>query len=311
MHNHHDTRGYLPGMDSDVTEIPTGMTASNFAYSIQARLLPYTELTAMFEMIDFKLPLTKGSMPTSFMFNMRDIITVLPPLMNCPSDKTPALVPSPYMIYTDEFESASEACQTAPGNYVVCTGDNIFRISKTTEFNGEKKFETGGLFHYNSRYTFGEITDGTSNTTALSELIVSEGIDYSGMSLDEVKAAKKNIHLIGSNFTLKDTDSYVWADPQTLADKNTGSKNWSGQRGTSWIVGAPFSSTFGAFLPPNSSVPCANWMNHGLYGAYSYHNGGVNVLLADGSVHFVPNSIDYNVWKAGATIAGSEAVAGF
>jgi prepilin-type processing-associated H-X9-DG protein len=38
----------------------------------------------------------------------------------------------------------------------------------------------------------------------------------------------------------------------------------------------------------------------------SYHPGGVNVLLGDGSVKFVKNNIDRQVWRALGTISGGE-----
>jgi prepilin-type processing-associated H-X9-DG protein len=40
----------------------------------------------------------------------------------------------------------------------------------------------------------------------------------------------------------------------------------------------------------------------------SYHNGGVNVLLMDGSVHFVSNGILPQTWHALGTRAGGEIV---
>ena len=46
--------------------------------------------------------------------------------------------------------------------------------------------------------------------------------------------------------------------------------------------------------------------NFGLKGARSRHSGGVNLLLADGSVRFVSNSVDSNTWRYLATRAGSE-----
>ncbi|MDR0521034.1 MAG: DUF1559 domain-containing protein, partial [Planctomycetaceae bacterium] len=207
------------------------------------------------------------------------------------------------------------ACQSAPGNYVVCTGDNIFRISNSAnppfvKWNNEAKYETGGLFHYNSGYDIAAITDGTSNTMAMSEAAISDGNAVEEMSIDDVIAAKKNHILIGSNFTLGSgtNKNMLWTTPQELKDNNTGSQSWNSQRCTSWLIGAVFCSSYGAFLPPNSKIPGANYMNHGFYGAYSYHNGGVNVLFADGSVRMIPNTVDYGAWKAAATIAGGESV---
>ena len=44
--------------------------------------------------------------------------------------------------------------------------------------------------------------------------------------------------------------------------------------------------------------------------ASSYHPGGVNALFADGSVHFVKNSVSPINWRSLGTIAGSEIVSG-
>jgi prepilin-type processing-associated H-X9-DG protein len=40
--------------------------------------------------------------------------------------------------------------------------------------------------------------------------------------------------------------------------------------------------------------------------ASSAHTNGVNLLLCDGSVRFVPNSISVTTWRSLATRAGSE-----
>ena len=43
----------------------------------------------------------------------------------------------------------------------------------------------------------------------------------------------------------------------------------------------------------------------------SFHPGGVQVALADGSVRFVGNTIDLAIWRALATRAGGEVVGEF
>ena len=45
-----------------------------------------------------------------------------------------------------------------------------------------------------------------------------------------------------------------------------------------------------------------------LMGAQSYHPGGVNVTLLDGSVKFVKDSINPAIWRAIATREGGEVV---
>jgi hypothetical protein len=45
------------------------------------------------------------------------------------------------------------------------------------------------------------------------------------------------------------------------------------------------------------------------FAARSKHRGGVNASCCDGSVHFVADSIEINVWRAVCSAAGSETVA--
>jgi prepilin-type N-terminal cleavage/methylation domain-containing protein/prepilin-type processing-associated H-X9-DG protein len=76
-------------------------------------------------------------------------------------------------------------------------------------------------------------------------------------------------------------------------------------------------SLYNHTLPPNwntkQSTPAAQKYTCGdasfrraHIAASSYHSGGVNVGLADGSVRFVRDSIDFNVWRAVGSRAGGE-----
>ena len=42
----------------------------------------------------------------------------------------------------------------------------------------------------------------------------------------------------------------------------------------------------------------------GAFGARSFHSGGVNVLMMDGAVRFVGDSVDLATWRALGTRAG-------
>jgi prepilin-type processing-associated H-X9-DG protein len=42
--------------------------------------------------------------------------------------------------------------------------------------------------------------------------------------------------------------------------------------------------------------------------ARSYHPGMVNALFADGSVHTVKNSINYQTWRSLGTVGGGEVI---
>jgi prepilin-type processing-associated H-X9-DG protein len=52
-----------------------------------------------------------------------------------------------------------------------------------------------------------------------------------------------------------------------------------------------------------SSGACSNFSN-----SDSYHPGGVNVLLADGHVAFIKDSVNQRTWWALGTIASGEVI---
>jgi prepilin-type processing-associated H-X9-DG protein len=98
---------------------------------------------------------------------------------------------------------------------------------------------------------------------------------------------------------------------------------WSNRAGlqTLYVQLGPNSTAEDSFHPshcpagssqPSMNLPCnGSGEPYGYAGSRSRHPGGVNVLLGDGSVHFVNQSISLSVWRALATIAGGEVVDGF
>jgi prepilin-type N-terminal cleavage/methylation domain-containing protein/prepilin-type processing-associated H-X9-DG protein len=93
---------------------------------------------------------------------------------------------------------------------------------------------------------------------------------------------------------------------------------------TWWAPGAQFTTVYG----PNSSspdivtqncnnqpaqnLPCTdNGGSWSILAARSRHTSGVNVVLCDGSVRFVSQSIDINLWRALSTSHGGEPVGDF
>jgi prepilin-type processing-associated H-X9-DG protein len=92
-----------------------------------------------------------------------------------------------------------------------------------------------------------------------------------------------------------------------------------------WADGLAFQTGLTFVFPPNSVVPFVNpadgktydvdWVggstvSYGAITARSYHSGGVNTLLMDGSVRFVTNSILQATWRALGTRNGGEVVDG-
>jgi hypothetical protein len=87
---------------------------------------------------------------------------------------------------------------------------------------------------------------------------------------------------------------------------------WRGDRNASWIGGPGHRGLFNTYLMPNDSMPdCASW-GLGRFKASSNHPpGGVNMILGDGSVHFIKNHVDMDTWRALSTRGTGEALGSY
>ncbi len=88
-------------------------------------------------------------------------------------------------------------------------------------------------------------------------------------------------------------------------------------RGAAFVYGNYFDSRYNHVMPPNgpSGVVAGGLdpftaVNTGAQAttASSHHFGGVNLVLADGSVRFIKNTIDIQAWWALGSIAGGELI---
>jgi hypothetical protein len=81
------------------------------------------------------------------------------------------------------------------------------------------------------------------------------------------------------------------------------SYGWRGDAGSSWAEPGWRTTLYGHALRPNASPSCVTEDGSaGYIGASSGHLGGVNVLTFDGGVRTVSPTVDYQVWKALATV---------
>jgi prepilin-type N-terminal cleavage/methylation domain-containing protein/prepilin-type processing-associated H-X9-DG protein len=67
----------------------------------------------------------------------------------------------------------------------------------------------------------------------------------------------------------------------------------------------------GCFNEPQANLPCTLGPNPGILASRSRHDNGVQVLLGDGSVKFIANNVDINTWRGLSSIRGSEVLGNF
>jgi prepilin-type processing-associated H-X9-DG protein len=165
-----------------------------------------------------------------------------------------------------------------------------------------------------------DIQDGTSNTIAFGEWRTGDG-DQNKLSVpqDVIRVSGTPPVAIGPlmNMPFGGAAINTWLTGCAGSALGTigSSNNWSGL-GQFWCQGL-FGDSVGSILTaPNSNFPnCAIYQyggdNDGSYGNYglsSYHSGGANVLMADGSVRFLKSTTNQvTIWQI-ASRAQGEAV---
>jgi prepilin-type N-terminal cleavage/methylation domain-containing protein/prepilin-type processing-associated H-X9-DG protein len=277
MHNHESALGHYPGLGA----------TSQFNFSVQARLLPYVEQDNLQRLIDFTQPLLIGSGPFATLNPVQATAAgTVVPLFLCPSDnQTPVFG------------------QYAGTNYMVSIGSG-------TGANYDPRFPTDGYAWYASRVKPTDVTDGTSNTVMFSETLLGPGANASGpppVPLARYMANNGSVWSPGGTDQGVKQGGVVVTDPD-LASLVGSVTSWSGSRGSAWIRGLETTSTTNGYLTPNSPVPDFTAHGRTFAGPRSYHSGGVNVALGDGSVRFVRDGVPVGTWRSLFTRSGGEVV---
>jgi prepilin-type processing-associated H-X9-DG protein len=215
-------------------------------------------------------------------------------------------------------------------NYRACIGDYIngWNTDKNTYplFRGvfrsytqivgcdPAKFNDG----LNQGRDISEITDGMSNTIAISEARIAAGV---GDALSTTAKFKNASATPATCLTAIDPNN------RTKFKTQYATEDYNGRRwccGSEWIY-----SACQTIMSPNSPTCLFHWGTDNYQQAImctvsSYHTGGVNAAMADGSASFITNTIDtgdtskdaftdskkgpsnYGIWGALGTINGGE-----
>ena len=249
---------------------PPGRNAYPKVVSAPARLLAYVEQTALQNIVNYDGTMADPQNVTASQTKVS--------LFICPSDPANGQIPG----------------STDWGiNYVACngTGANFDALGNPTSY---LKIPDGNGIFAQSPVRPAHITDGLSNTAAFCESTLGNGQPV-GAGSPPGDSKRYVLEVAGGN------------DP-TPADCDGMKGTWAANRGGQWINGHFGNTLYNHFYTPNrESWDCGNGShNKGLVSARSYHTGGVNLLLADGALRFVSNSVSITPWRAYSTIQGGE-----
>jgi prepilin-type N-terminal cleavage/methylation domain-containing protein/prepilin-type processing-associated H-X9-DG protein len=193
-------------------------------------------------------------------------------------------------------------------NYACSTGDAIFEQQHSGVENNGRSSGSGtwgdegasrwarGVFHNRHWTRFRDITDGLSNTIAAGEMLChnnDNSIKTTCLNLNDGNGAPggNQVADLGpaewERYQDPERPQY-WLDSAPF-EPGTDQRN----RGQRWADGRPQYSHVQTIRPPNSYGCVTRWEgNFGLYSLASNHQGGAHVLMADGAVIFITDSIE-------------------
>ncbi len=226
------------------------------------------------------------------------------PAYHCPADP---MTPVNNVVQTGII---SESC-----NYMQCFGSIASMAGYNTVVNNNASMiqptPLHGVFFRNSSTRFSSITDGSSNTAMFAEIQLGpNNFVTPASSLAVVPAGDPRDFRVATYVT--DT----WSGADLLSPpaecENRATKAWT-YRGLEWYRGLVVATYYNHTLTPNAPfrdcIPSNTYQGH--MAARSYHTGGVQYLLADGSVRFANNSVDATVWRGVGSMANGEVLGDF
>ena len=211
-------------------------------------------------------------------------------------------------------------------NAFECPSDGMTGEQNTNNYFGSVGTTSGvrnhphstGIFARSRTYGIESIRDGTSNTVAFSEALVSTAPNGTQVKWRDGPApsgggASAAYRLLDARQDLPGLQQDWQACNGFFASTTEVNR---GQRGYRWGLSNLGEILFQTLIPPNSTqypwnscrldCPGCGALHSGYYNATSNHPGGVNVGMADGSVRFVKDSVAMQAWWSLGTRAGGE-----
>lgn len=249
------------------------VTPNKLGYAWVIPLLPYIEQGPLHE--QYRAVITDVDLFACCDWPIQARNTLIPAFI-CPSQPTSA----DFIKAGDETNGRGMA-----GNYLACAGNGLSAdtsVAGTTTDGHGGLDRTNGIFQANKGKGFQDIVDGTSNTLLLSESLVND-------SDDDHRARYYNAHGGDCLFTTQQRPNSTVGDRIQLGCR-------------------PGTTEFWQRLTPCSP---AGGGTDTMISARSLHPGGVNAALADGSVRFIPDTLDVLTYSALGTAIGGETVSSF
>ena len=317
VHNYHSAFKQLPYQGSGSDWDPA--TANIFQHSYNSNqlhasflvgLVPFIEQQGLWEQISNPMVNTSGSGPNPWNpmgpvpfggYSEYEPWAVELPALRCPSDP------------------GSGQPSLGRTNYAACIGDDSFRSAiGMTHRRGHSEDPSStdvalgrqhlrGAFMPRKKLAFRDILDGLSNTIIAGEIATDLGDNDvrtrgSYQNGTAVYDSRPGVQFCRQNDQMDAQRPQFW-DPSIFPTNNPGETSGtpftgailSGMgRGYCWASSRNLHTGFTTTLGPNSELCLATWTvsAEGNWSASSRHQGGAHILMGDGAVKFVTDSID-------------------
>jgi prepilin-type N-terminal cleavage/methylation domain-containing protein/prepilin-type processing-associated H-X9-DG protein len=295
LHNYHSANESLPPAgEAFSNEYPAfGWATGPQNFSMKVRILPYIEQGNAFNSTNFAVtalswgaqaaPVVDG---TAINYSIRH--TKIASYV-CPSDTNEATSNDPQYPYTSYGENRG-----------------MNRYNDNWYFTGIGYFQ-GHDSARNKTVNFASIRDGLSNTAAFAEFVKGMG-QLRNNNTQGMDGLHMTYSIPSGVTTFPQTDNDAHYKLALLCQAST-TWQWD-SKGEVWTLhDAVRGGGYSGVQPPNRKA-CQQSGDESLIGASSYHPGGANLLLCDGSVKFAKNGIALRTWHALHTIANGEQVPG-
>ncbi|WP_404304549.1 DUF1559 family PulG-like putative transporter [Neorhodopirellula lusitana] len=216
---------------------------------------------------------------------------------------------TPWLTSVGTLRCPSDPGQGLPGkgrtNYAVCSGDSFkynyygdrdinLRAGGTHSYSGTYNGDLSvgaraaqrGAFRAHQFTGFRDFLDGTSNTIAMGEITT----DLGDRDVRTTPSTRSPVTNLTYNMTICDDD--VDAERPQFWKSGVTVLTGVDTRGMRWAAFGSLFTQFVTIRPPNSLVCANNLNNSGIYGTSSRHQGGAHVLMGDGAVKFITDSIE-------------------